>query len=199
MHATIDGKEYDTSKAHRIASWSNGLAYGHCWEDLYALDGYFIHGWGDSASEYASSFGLDRFEGEKIVPLGYDGAKLWLAEKAIWKYDDCFAPPTWEDADIVRSRWTRFHALKSMHFLMDHMDWGRLFDDGVVDFQELAAKGIEGLRERPDRDVRLWELSGDPRQLAWIAEDGGRFDACVSDFSELLRTEAFADSGFIFE
>ena len=86
MKKVIGGKVYDTSKAERLAGWSNDRStsdFGYCSEDLYRkrTGEMFLHGEGGPASKYSESCGNNEWGyGERIIPLSYDAARKWAED-----------------------------------------------------------------------------------------------------------------------
>lgn len=83
MRKVIKGKLYDTDKATRVASWSDGYAsdFRFVAEALYRkrTGEYFLHGEGGPMSRYAESCGQNQWAGgEAIRPLTYDEAREWM-------------------------------------------------------------------------------------------------------------------------
>lgn len=82
MKKIINGKKYDTDTAECVSCWSNG--YG-CGDFQYAEERlfrkktgeFFLHGEGGAMSNYAESYGNERYGGEKIIPLSENEAKEW--------------------------------------------------------------------------------------------------------------------------
>jgi hypothetical protein len=85
MKKIINGKMYDTEKAKLMAEWDNkkqgSLEYVH--EALYQkrTGEFFVYGTGGPKSQYAKPCGNDSWdEGNRIMPLTYDGARQWAKE-----------------------------------------------------------------------------------------------------------------------
>lgn len=84
MRAVIDGVRYDTEKADRVASFSNGNdtnSFEYFEEELYVTTRgtWFVAGWGNARSRYASDVGnATRGTGERVTPLTSDEARAWL-------------------------------------------------------------------------------------------------------------------------
>lgn len=87
MKQTIHGRKYDTETAEALVGWGNGC-YGHdphrCYETLYRKGSgeFFLHGEGGAMSKYAQNLGNNQWQGEEVlIPLTYEAAKQWTAEK----------------------------------------------------------------------------------------------------------------------
>jgi len=86
MKKIINGKRYDTDTAEKVAAAYSRLArndFGYWEEELYRkrTGEFFLYGWGNAASRYSVSAGLNSWSGgEKIIPLTIEEAQEW-AEK----------------------------------------------------------------------------------------------------------------------
>lgn len=84
MRKVINGRLYDTDKAHRVGEWDNGrfpTDFDYEQETLYRkkTGEYFIHGEGGARSVYAQERGSDGWRGgERIMPCSYDRARKWV-------------------------------------------------------------------------------------------------------------------------
>lgn len=87
MKKIINGKSYDTEKAHEVGTWSNSYSprdFGYCWEGLYRkrTGEFFIHGEGGPASIYRRAIDRNSWAGgEDIKPLTPEEARRWAEEK----------------------------------------------------------------------------------------------------------------------
>lgn len=86
MKSIINGKCYDTSKAHEVGSWDNGLSrrdFKYRGETLYRkrTGEYFLFAEGGGLTEYAHYVGTMREFGQKIIPLAAEQARRWAEER----------------------------------------------------------------------------------------------------------------------
>jgi hypothetical protein len=98
MKKVIDGRQYDTEKAARVASAGimNRGDPRHVSETLYLkrTGAYFLHGKGGFLSRYAQPKDGSAWEdGERIMPLSYEEAREW-AQKNMdpARYEKYFGP-----------------------------------------------------------------------------------------------------------
>jgi hypothetical protein len=82
MKKIINGKKYDTDSANCVGDWANGYGHGdfqYAEERLYRkrTGEFFLHGEGGAMSNYAESYGNERYGGKKIIPLSENEAKKW--------------------------------------------------------------------------------------------------------------------------
>ena len=85
MKKIINGKVYDTDKAHElyIDNYGSRRDFSFWYEALYQkrTGEYFLYGEGGPASKYAVSVGQNQWSGgEKIIPLSPDAARQWAEE-----------------------------------------------------------------------------------------------------------------------
>lgn len=105
MKKIINGKVYDTEKAHHLGFDGNGSRrdFGFWYEELYQkrTGEYFLYGEGGPASKYARSIGQNQWGGgEKIIPLSPDAARKWVEEHLdADDYEALFGLPGEEDED----------------------------------------------------------------------------------------------------
>lgn len=110
MKKIIDGKVYDTDKAHEVGSWDNGLSprdFGNCFEALYRkrTGEYFLFGEGGPMSKYARTVGQNQWSGgSDIKPLTFEEARLWAEEHlAADEYESEFGEVAEDDSRTVLS------------------------------------------------------------------------------------------------
>lgn len=85
MKKAIDGLLYDTEKAEKVASYSNGLGksdFGYVREKLFRTSNgrFFLYGEGGAQSRYSKPAGDMRGPGEDIQPLSETEAIEWLED-----------------------------------------------------------------------------------------------------------------------
>lgn len=103
MKKIINGKVYDTAKAHELGSDSYSYPRDfHYWaETLYQkrTGEYFLYGEGGPASRYAVSIGQNQWSGgEKIIPLDMAAARQWVEEHLdADDYEALFGTPDEDD------------------------------------------------------------------------------------------------------
>lgn len=103
MKKIINGKVYDTDKAHELGSDSHGYPrdFEYWCETLYQkrTGEYFLHGDGGPMTKYAVSIGQNQWTGgEKILPLSPDSARKWAEEHLdADDYESLFGLPGEED------------------------------------------------------------------------------------------------------
>lgn len=105
MRKIINGKLYDTEKAHLVGSDSGNVGTFQQWEEslyLKKTKEFFLYGSGGPASKYAHSIGLNQWSGgEKIIPLNLHAARKWVEEHLdADDYERIFGLPD-EDAEDV--------------------------------------------------------------------------------------------------
>ena len=89
MKAIINGKRYDTEKAHEIGNFSHGNPSDWGWysETLYKTlrsGVYFLHGKGGPRSPYAESPRPGEWTGSsKITPIDRDDAYDWAERNGL--------------------------------------------------------------------------------------------------------------------
>lgn len=98
MKKIINGKVYDTSTAHAVGSWDNGI-YGDLnslSESLYRkrTGEFFLFGQGGARTRYASAAEDNRWSsGSSIIPLTWESARQWAEEHLDGDaYEDIFGP-----------------------------------------------------------------------------------------------------------
>jgi hypothetical protein len=85
MRAVIEGKRYDTETATEVASVENGhnvSDFHYFTEALYrtARGNWFLAGWGNARSPYATRCGNMSGLGEHLITLAPSEAQEWLEE-----------------------------------------------------------------------------------------------------------------------
>jgi hypothetical protein len=95
MKKIINGKKYDTFTATEIFNWDNDqYGFSRCSETLYrkSTGEFFLYGQGGPMSKYSRRIDQNSWcEGEQIVPLTLEEAKLWLEEKStVQRYEELF-------------------------------------------------------------------------------------------------------------
>ena len=86
MKKIINGKVYDTEKAARVASWSNGGTwrdFRHLEETLYRkkTGEFFLFGEGGPMTQYAERVEQNGWiGGSRIMPMSYAEAQKWAEE-----------------------------------------------------------------------------------------------------------------------
>lgn len=109
MKKYINGKVYDTERAVQLADYEYSLKSQLDWyrEELYRkrTGEFFIYGVGHFDSFYCKKSGSSSASGEKIIPLSYDEARAWAAEKLdAAVYDAIFGVPEESDKTQVQIR-----------------------------------------------------------------------------------------------
>jgi hypothetical protein len=94
MRKIINGKQYDTDTARRVAIYKNNYSYNDFkWlcEELYRTKNgnYFLFGEGGAMTRWASSYGNSWSEGSGIKALSIEEALNWLEDNKIELPDDC--------------------------------------------------------------------------------------------------------------
>lgn len=106
MRKIINGKLYDTEKAHLIGGDCGNLGTFQEWEEALYLKKtkeFFLYGSGGPASKYAKSIGLNQWSGgEKIIPLNLHAAKEWVEQHLdADDYERIFGLPDEDAGDVV--------------------------------------------------------------------------------------------------
>lgn len=110
MRKIIDGRLYDTEKAHLIGEpWSpDGIGYDDfdwCEETLYRkrTGEYFLYGEGGPKTRYARPYGQSGWQyGDRIMPLTYDEAREWAeSHLEASEYEAEFGTPAEGDAALM--------------------------------------------------------------------------------------------------
>lgn len=84
MKKIINGRKYDTDTAKRIGARESGRVndFGHIYEALYQkhTGEFFLHGEGGARTKYAKNNGSLYYDGEDIIPMSVDEAKMFVEQ-----------------------------------------------------------------------------------------------------------------------
>ena len=104
MKKIINGKVYDTDKAHELGRDGGGDGFARWSEALYQkrTGEFFLYGEGGPMTKYAVSIGQNEWSGgDKIIPITAMNARKWVEEHlSAEKYEQIFGLPD-EDAEPV--------------------------------------------------------------------------------------------------
>jgi len=103
MKKIINGRLYDTDKAHRLGYDGKGDGFSKWYEELYQkrTGEFFLYGEGGALTKYARAIDDNNWSGgEKIIPLSAVAARKWVEEHlSADEYAKIFGLP--EDAEPV--------------------------------------------------------------------------------------------------
>ena len=110
MKKVIDGALYNTESAKLLGTWDNGLGardFNRCAESLYRNNRgkYFLYGEGGANTRYSTKINDSSWGGgEAIIPLSYDGAKVWAENNLTAdEYIAAFGDPDQDGEKVVRT------------------------------------------------------------------------------------------------